>query len=61
MFLHSVTLPSAHSARVGADYIPSQHRPIGTVRVVRHWHRRSLFQCGANVLYDVNAQTECAF
>jgi hypothetical protein len=30
MFLHSVTLPSAASARVGPDYIPSARRPEGT-------------------------------
>ena len=30
MFLHSVTLPSVKSARVGPDYIPGASRPPGT-------------------------------
>lgn len=30
MFLHSVTLPSVKSARVGPDYIPGVSRPPGT-------------------------------
>ena len=30
MFLHSVTLPSVKSARIGPDYIPSVTRPAGT-------------------------------
>lgn len=36
MFLHSVTLPSVKSARVGPDYIPGTSRPAGTCAMVPH-------------------------
>ena len=47
MFLHSVSLPSVHSARVGADYIPSAHRPPNTCTTVNGGQEDQLWEASS--------------